>query len=457
MTEPARPTIFALSTPPGRAGVAVLRISGPATAEVVARLLGGPLPSPRRAQLATLRWPGGEGRGGEERAGEAIDRGLVLWFPGPGSYTGEDMAELHLHGSRAVVAAALDCLGAEGLRLAEPGEFTRRAFDNGKLDLSAAEGLADLIDAETEAQRRQALGQALGALAEVTEAWRDRAVAALAHIEAAIDFPDEDLPDALPAEVRQAVAGLAAEVADCLAQRGGERLRAGYQVVLLGPPNSGKSSLLNALARRDAAIVSETAGTTRDVIEVHLDLGGYPVTLIDTAGLREAGAGPQEAIEREGIRRALARAGAADLQVAVFDATATPEPAVLGVLAPEALVVLNKVDLAPAAVGAVPSGQETLRLSALTGENLEGLIGAIERRARRALGAGGESPLVTRARHREALEACAAALGRGAALAEPELMAEELRGAVQALGRITGRVDVEDVLDLVFRDFCIGK
>ena len=449
MTEAPRPTIFALSTPPGRAGVAVLRVSGPRTAAVLGRILDGPMPSPRRATLTTLRWPDGE----------AIDRGLALWFPGPGSYTGEDMAELHVHGGRAVVAAALDCLaGIEGLRLAQPGEFTRRAFDNDKLDLSAAEGLADLIDAETEAQRRQALRQALGALAETTEAWRERAVTALAHAEASIDFPDEDLPDSLPAEVREEVAGLALEISACLARRGGERLRAGYQVVLLGPPNSGKSSLLNALARRDAAIVSETAGTTRDVIEVHLDLGGYPVILIDTAGVREAGAGPQEAIEREGIRRALARAEAADLQVAVFDATGAPDPAVLAVLAPEALVVFNKADLVPAERGAArPAGYETLRLSALTGENLEALIGAIERRARDSLEGGGEAPLVTRARHREALEGCAAALRRAAALSEPELMAEELRGAVQALGRITGRIDVEDVLDLVFRDFCIGK
>ncbi len=448
MIETPRPTIFALSTPPGRAGVAVLRISGPGTAAALARILDGPMPSPRRATLATLRRPDGD----------AIDRGLALWFPGPGSYTGEDMAELLVHGGRAVVAAALDCLaGIEGLRLADPGEFTRRAFDNDKLDLSAAEGLADLIDAETEAQRRQALRQALGALAETTEAWRQRAVTALAHAEASIDFPDEDLPDSLPAEVRDEIAELAAEIGASLAQRGGERLRAGYQVVLLGPPNSGKSSLLNALARRDAAIVSETAGTTRDVIEVHLDLGGFPVTLIDTAGVREAGAGPQEAIEREGIRRALNRAEAADLQVAVFDAAGAPDPAVLTVLSPGALVVFNKADLVEERAPVRPAGYETLWLSALTGENLDALVGAIERRARDGLEGGGEAALVTRARHREALESCAAALRRAAVLSEPELMAEELRGAVQALGRITGRVDVEDVLDLVFRDFCIGK
>jgi tRNA modification GTPase len=394
-----------------------------------------------------------------------LDRALVLWFAGPASYTGEDMAELHLHGGRSVVAAVVGALSRRPeLRPADPGEFTRRAFDNGKLDLSEVEGLADLIDAETEAQRRQALRQMTGELSRLTEAWRRRLLSGLAHLEAAIDFPEEDLPESLLDDARTEAAELGGEIGRYLADRGrGERLRDGLQIAIVGPPNSGKSSLLNALARRDVAIVSELAGTTRDVIEVHLDLGGYPVTLADTAGLRSLAESGGDTVEREGMRRARGRAAAADLKLAVFDVTKWPnlEPEALAVVDRDTLAVLNKIDLGPE----IPDqpGPAALRdrprfaISARTGQGLDRLLEEIERRVVESLGVAGAAPLVTRARHRKALEDCRAALERVAAAALPELAAEDLRLAARALGRIAGRVDVEEVLDVIFRDFCIGK
>ena len=474
-------TIFALSSAPGRAGVAVVRVSGP-EAGAALEALAGPRPPERRAALARLRDP---------RSGAAIDRGLVLWLPGPRSFTGEDMAELHLHGGRAVIAAALEALAAlPGLRPAEAGEFTRRAFDNGKLDLSEVEGLADLIAAETEAQRRQALRQMEGALSRRTEDWCAGLITTLAHAEAAIDFPDEELPQDLQNRLTRDILCLQRELSQYLDDRHrGERLRDGLYVAIIGPPNAGKSTLLNALARRPVAIVSEVAGTTRDVIEVHLDLGGYPVTLADTAGLRaeapDAGAEGQAAVEAEGIRRARARAATADLKLAVFDlreATAgggpdgparaaqdppVLDPATLAFVDADTLVVLNKCDLVsnPARidVGGVPGWP----ISAKTGAGMTELLTRLEAEVEARLGGGGASAAVTRVRHRRALEDCAAALERAAAacapervapeLVAPELVAEDLRLALRALGRITGRVDVEDVLDVIFRDFCIGK
>jgi tRNA modification GTPase len=460
-------TIYAFSTAPGRAAIAVLRLSGPGAKDAL-KALGGKLPAPRRAAVVNFADPA---------SGEAIDRGLALYFPGPSSHTGEDMAEFHLHGGRAVAEAMLAALAKiPGLRLAEPGEFTRRAFFNGKLDLTEAEGVADLIEAETGAQRRQALRQASGAMAKIYEDWRRRLLAAQARLEAEIDFPEEGLPENLRREAAEQISALAGEISAALQdKRGGEILRAGFQVAILGPPNAGKSSLLNALARREVAITSAIAGTTRDVIEVALDLAGYPVMLADTAGLRDA----QGAIEEEGVRRARERARHADLKLVVLDATRPGEARELGeIFGGETLVVVNKMDLAREAAGVswaawaddLGAGK-AMRVSVKTGRGLA----EVESRLREAVARrfeAGASPLITRARHRQALEECAASLARfsqsaaselaapelqAPELQAPELQAEELRRAVRALGRITGRVDVEDLLDALFREFCIGK
>lgn len=446
-------TIYALSTPPGRAGVAVLRLSGARAGAAIEALSGGPLPEARRASLRRLRDPA---------RGEVIDRGLVLWFPAPNSFTGEDLAELHLHGGPAVIAAAVAALeGLEGLRPAEPGEFTRRAFDAGKLDLTQVEGLADLISAETEGQRRQALRQMDGGLSLLYGAWAERLTRILAQLEAYLDFPDEDLPDSLEAAVGHDILWLQGEIDQHLVgSHAGERLRSGIEIAILGPPNAGKSSLLNALAERDAAIVSEMAGTTRDVVEVQLDLGGFPVTLADTAGLRALDAGDaQREIEREGIRRARARAERADLQVAVFDLWCWPEldPAVVEVLGPEAMVVLNKADLAPPPEVTELDGRRVFVLSVKTGAGVGAFLEAIEAKVGKELAAALAAPSLTRARHRKALEVCRDALLRAGEAKLPELQAEDLRVALRALGRITGRIDVEDLLDVIFREFCIGK
>jgi len=442
-------TIFALATAPGRAGVAVMRLSGPAAGAALAQLAGTARFPPRRAVLARFRNP---------VSGELLDEGLALWFPGPSSFTGEDVAELHLHGSRAVVAEVAETLAAlPGLRPAEAGEFTRRAFDNGRLDLTAVEGLADLIAAETAAQRRMALRQLGGELGALYDRWRERLVRALAHCEAAIDFPEDDLPDELVASVSPIVGEVAAEIAAHLDDdRRGEMLREGCQVAVLGAPNVGKSSLVNAIARRDVAIVSDTAGTTRDVIEVRLDLGGYPVTIADTAGLRATA----DAVEREGVRRALARADTADIRLLVADATLWPdldsETAAQLHVEGEFLLVLNKIDCARAPwtgrFGDIP----VWGVSARTGMGISAVLRELETRVSRRLDVGGP-PALTRLRHRGALAACVAALDRATTAPLPELIAEDLRMAVGALGRITGRVDVEDLLDVIFRDFCIGK
>ncbi len=470
----AEDTIFALSSAPGRAGVAVLRVSGPGAGPALAALAGA-CPPARHARLTRLVDPGpgpGPGPGGGPGGGTVIDRGLVLWFPGPASFTGEDMAELQLHGGRAVVAAAVAALAAlPGLRPAEPGEFTRRAFDRGKLDLSEVEGLADLIDAETEAQRRQALRQMEGALSQQVAAWRATLIAALAQAEAAIDFPDDDLPDQIGERVTHDILRLDKEISDYLVDsHRGERLREGICVALIGAPNAGKSSLLNAFARRPVAIVSATPGTTRDVVEVHLDLDGYPVTLADTAGLRdldpqavtggEASKGGQDEVEAEGVRRARARAAAADLKLAIFDLQAGPDfdPATRALLDAECLVVFNKCDIVPGPERKHLDGCPALTVSAKTGAGMAALEARLAQEVAARLDAGApEAAPLTRARHRRALEDCAAALARARGAARPELVAEDLRLALRALGRIAGRVDVEDVLDAIFREFCIGK
>ena len=441
-------TIFAPATAVGKAGVAVIRISGRHAGDAV-RALCGQLPRARMATRADLRDPA---------TGERLDDGLVLWFPAPKSFTGEDVAELHVHGARAVIADILGVLAVQpGLRLARPGEFARRAFDAGKLDLAQVEALADLIAAETRAQARQALQQLGGALGAAVEALRTRILRLRAQAEAEIDFPDEsDVPGGLIAAMAPELAALDSDIGALIGQATrGERLRNGYTVALLGPPNAGKSSLLNRLARREAAIVSSMAGTTRDAIEVHLDLGGWPVTLIDTAGLRalaETDDGdPQRAIEREGIRRTQLLAKAADLRVLVLDATAPAIDDTLADYAAEALVVHNKIDLSAAGAGA-------LGVSAATGEGLAGLETLLAQKAAAALGEeDGQASIVTRARHREALEDVRTALQAARAQSAAELIAEDLRRAADALGRIVGRTGVEDVLDLLFAEFCIGK
>jgi tRNA modification GTPase len=440
-------TICAVSSGAGRAGVAVIRLSGPDAGAALSALAGEPLPAPRRASLRALRDPGD---------GAEIDRGLVLWLPGPASFSGEDMAELHVHGGRAVVAATLAALGrVPGLRPAEPGEFTRRAFDNGRLDLTQVEGLADLIAAETEAQRRQALRQLDGHLGALYEDWRARLLRILAHAEAEIDFPDEDEAAGALAAQAPAIDALAADIRAHLDdRRRGERLRDGLMIAIVGAPNTGKSTLLNQLARRDVAIVSTTAGTTRDVIEAHLDLGGFPVIVADTAGLRPAG----DEVEAEGVRRAQARAESADLRLAVFDATGWPDrdPETAAFVDGDAVVVVNKADLAAVPADASVGGRPALAVSARTGAGLDRLLAVLEGEVRARLEAAGP-PGLTRARHRHALEETVAALDRARAARLPELGAEDLRLAGRALGRITGRVDVEDLLDVIFEDFCLGK
>lgn len=451
-------TIYALGTPvPSRAhpgAISVIRLSGPRAGEALLALTRkDDLPAPRRMVLRTVFDP---------RSGEAIDRGLVVWFAAESSETGEPMAELHLHGGRAVVGAALDALARLGFcRLAEPGEFTRRAFEHGKFDLTEAEGIADLVAAETGAQRRQALQQMEGALHRLYEAWRHRGVRALAHLEAAIDFPDEDLPDGLADEVRIAIGGLQSEIEIHLADRRGERLRDGLSIAIIGPPNAGKSSLLNLLARRDAAIVSETAGTTRDVIEVHLDLGGWPVILADTAGLRAT----PDAIEQEGVRRARARAAAADLRLLVLDATVDWNDEMQSLVATTEgwnerrdIVVVNKIDIVGNKINP-PSvvSNRVVQLSANTSAGLPDLLEHLERSASALMQEGAGVAPLTRARHREALADCQASLGRALAAPEVALAAEDLRLALRALGRITGTVRVDELLDVIFRDFCIGK
>lgn len=441
-------TIFALASAPGRSGVAVIRLSGPGAGDALLALSGAAgLPAPRRAVLAKLRDPDD---------GTSLDDALVLWFPGPASFTGEDVAELHVHGGPAVIAAILERLAEmPGARLADPGEFTRRAFEHDKIDLTAAEAVADLVNAETEAQRRQALRQLGGELGALYDRWCDVLVAALAHMEAAIDFSEEDLPAGVVEAQGGQVAAIAAEVEAHLADdRRGERLRDGLYAVVLGAPNVGKSSLVNALARRDVAIVAETAGTTRDVIEVHLDLAGYPVTVADTAGLRETSDG----VEAEGVRRALARADRADLRIVMTDARDWPAltPEVAAALDENSLLVVNKTDLAAGGPICWEGRHKLVAMSVTAETGLGELVEALQAVAahRMALGA---APCLTRIRHRQALQDGLAALRRFLAGRETELMAEDLRLAVRALGRITGAVDVEDLLDIVFRDFCIGK
>ena len=467
-----RDTIFALSSGRPPAAIAVVRVSGPRAGDAIVALARR-LPKPRQAMLSRLA-DRGEGNATVAAAGvEPIDDALVLWFPGPKSETGEDTAEFQLHGGRAVVAATLAALGRlPGLRPAEPGEFTRRAFENGKLDLTNVEGLADLIGAETEAQRRQAFRQLKGLLGERAGRWQQRLIEALALVEALIDFPDESgVSEELLQPALVIAAELEAEIRGLLADsHRGERLREGLTVAVAGPVNVGKSSIVNRLAKRSAAIVSPHAGTTRDIIEVHLDLGGFPVTVLDTAGLRDT----DDPVEHEGVRRACEHAEASDLVLWVVDATLTDPPAppalLMGPDAPTVWLLSNKCDLVDGRdfrdslgkADAKPAEElcnVKYRVSAETGASFDELVGGLAAYADRFF-AGTELSIITRERHRVVLLDCADSLRRAGAEGEfgrEDIVAEELRLAARALGRLAGRVDVEDVLDVIFRDFCIGK
>jgi tRNA modification GTPase len=464
-----RDTIFALSSGRPPAAIAVVRVSGPQARDAI-MALAGRVPEPRQATLLRLKSRCGErGSLAADSVIEAIDDAVVLWFPGPRSETGEDAAEFHLHGGYAVVAAVLSALGqVEGLRPAGPGEFTRRAFENGKLDLTRVEGLADLIGAETEAQRRQAFRQLKGLLGDRAEHWRQRLTEALALVEASIDFPEEDVvSDKLIQPALGIAQDLDREIRGLLANsHRGERLREGLTVAVAGPVNVGKSSIVNRLAKRSAAIVSPYAGTTRDIIEVHLDLGGFPVTVLDTAGVRDT----SDPVEEEGVRRARARAGGADLVLWVTDAVvdSPPPPDLAKPGAPPLWLLSNKSDLAghkglkAGSEGRAETGAalRCYRISALTGASFDDLVDGLADFARRFFSAGPELGLVTRERHRAALAECADALTRACAegaSGREDIIAEELRLAARALGRLVGRVDVENVLDVIFRDFCIGK
>ena len=434
-----RDTIFALATAPGRSGVAVVRVSGPLAEAGVRRLTHREAPPERRAVIRTLF---------DVSTNDRIDTGITLFFRGPHSYTGENIVEFQIHGGRAVQAALLSALGKlPGFRPAQAGEFTRRAVENGRLDLTQAEAIADLVSAETDAQRLLALRQHDGALTELYEGWRSRLIRAAAWIEASIDFADEDIPDDAAAKSRHEIGQVRGEIEAHLNDgRRGEILREGLQVAVIGPPNAGKSSLVNALARRDVAIVSEQPGTTRDVIEVHLDLGGYAVVLADTAGLRDSSDG----IEQEGVRRGRARAESADLRILVLDGAAPNEGTLVPDVRENDIVVWNKAD-----IGATKT-KAGLRVSAKTGEGLADLVERLSKEAARRV-SGAEGPVLTRARYRHALEEAAESLASVPQAGEPELAAEHVRHALRAIGRITGRVDLDELLDVVFHDFCIGK
>ena len=442
-------TIYALSSGPGISGVAVVRVSGKETAEVVKKLTGEELPSPRVATLKKFN---------KIDTNELIDEGVIIWFPGPNSYTGEDLAEFHVHGSRAVVSALHSSISKiKNCRLAEPGEFTKIAFQNGKINLLKAESIADLVSSETEIQRKQAIKIMSGKSSDQFNSWREKLLKILAHVEAKIDFPDENLPKNILSEIQKTSDQISSEIKKILDdQKVGERIREGFKIAIVGPINAGKSSLLNYLSKRDVAIVSEIAGTTRDVIETHLNLDGYPVVVSDTAGIRDS----KNEIEKKGIKLALNRAEDADLKLVIIDAKNVDFTGVLKDLVDEnAILVVNKSDLLNGKLNDKLKKYDHILISIKNNSNLDKLILKIKSKLENKFLSHGDI-LITRERHRQHLEQCINHLQNFKnknRSEEFDKAAEDLRLATRHLGMIVGKVDVEEILGSIFNDFCIGK
>ena len=442
-------TIYALSSGPGISGVAVVRVSGKETAEVVKKLTGEELPSPRVATLKKFN---------KIDTNELIDEGVIIWFPGPNSYTGEDLAEFHVHGSRAVVSALHSSISKiKNCRLAEPGEFTKIAFQNGKINLLKAESIADLVSSETEIQRKQAIKIMSGKSSDQFNSWREKLLKILSHVEAKIDFPDEDLPKDILSEIQKTSDQISSEIKKILDdQKVGERIREGFKIAIVGPINAGKSSLLNYLSKRDVAIVSEIAGTTRDVIETHLNLDGYPVVVSDTAGIRDS----KNEIEKKGIKLALNRAEDADLKLVIIDAKNVDFTGVLKDLVDEnAILVVNKSDLLNGKLNDKLKKYDHILISIKNNSNLDKLILKIKSKLENKFLSHGDI-LITRERHRQHLEQCINHLQNFKnknGSEEFDKAAEDLRLATRHLGMIVGKVDVEEILGSIFNDFCIGK
>ena len=442
-------TIYALSTGPGISGIAVIRVSGKNTTEVVTKITGSKLPKPRIATLVKFN---------KHKGKELIDEGVIIWFPAPNSYTGEDLAEFHVHGSRAVINAMHSSISKiKNCRLAEPGEFTKRAFQNGRINLQKAESIADLISAETEIQRKQALKIMSGKSSDKFNSWREKLIKILSHIEAKIDFPDEDLPKNIINEVQKTSNKVLTEIKKTLNdQKVGERIREGFKIAIVGPTNSGKSSLLNYFSKRDVAIVSEIAGTTRDVIETHLNLDGYPVIVSDTAGIRNS----KNEIEKKGIKIALNRAEDADLKLVIVSAKNVDFTGVLkDLLTKNAILVINKSDLIKGKLNSKFKKYEHVLISIKKDLNLNKLILKIKSKLKNKFTTT-EDILITRERHRQNLINCVQHLEKfqkKKSAQDFDKAAEDLRLATRHLGKIVGKVDVEELLGSIFNDFCIGK
>jgi len=442
-------TIYALSSGPGISGIAVIRVSGKHTAEVIKKLTNEQLPTPRVATLKKFNKNGSK---------EMIDEGVILWFPAPNSYTGEDLAEFHVHGSRAVINAMHNAISKiKNCRLAQPGEFTKKAFQNGRINLLKAESIADLISSETEIQRKQALKIMSGMSSDKFNSWREKLLKILSHVEAKIDFPDDDLPNNILSDIHKTSKQIENEIKKTLNdQRVGERIREGFKIAIVGPPNSGKSSLLNYLSKKDAAIVSETAGTTRDVIETHLNLDGYPVIISDTAGIRTS----KNEIEKKGIKIALKRAEDADLKLVIVSAKNVDFTGVLKKLLNEnAILVANKSDLVKGKLNTKFKKYEHVLISIKKDSNLNKLITKIKSKLKNKFTTT-EDILITRERHRQNLVNCVEHLEKfqnKKTARDFDKAAEDLRLATRHLGMIVGKVDVEELLGSIFNDFCIGK
>jgi tRNA modification GTPase len=442
-------TIYALSSGPGISGIAVVRVSGKDTSEVIKQITREDLPSPRVATLKKFN---------KIDTNELIDEGVIIWFPGPNSYTGEDLAEFHVHGSRAVISALHSSISKiKNCRLAEPGEFTKIAFQNGKINLLKAESIADLVSSETEIQRKQAIKIMSGKSSDQFNSWREKLLKILSHIEAKIDFPDEDLPKDILSEIQKTSDQVSSEIKKILDdQKVGERIREGFKIAIVGPINAGKSSLLNYLSKRDVAIVSEIAGTTRDVIETHLNLDGYPVVVSDTAGIRDS----KNEIEKKGIKLALNRAEDADLKLVIIDAKNVDFTGVLKDLVDEnAILVVNKSDLLNGKLNEKLKKHDHILISIKNNSNLDKLILKIKSKLENKFLSHGDI-LITRERHRQHLEQCINHLQNFKnknGSEEFDKAAEDLRLATRHLGMIVGKVDVEEILGSIFNDFCIGK